>query len=389
MKNWKLTFCATVAGLGLAGVGAAHADPLASPSMTPPLSSNANPLSVEAGPLGKIYVSGQVSGIGYTQSNPFNNGAGDKSSYGDLSNAQVEIQKTDGIFQFYVQAGEYSLMSLGTQYVKASLLTPNTYTNVPVAYAKIAPNSSFSVMAGRLPTLIGAEYTFSFQNMNIERGLLWNQEPAISQGVQVNYSHGPLSLSFSVNDGFFSSKLSTLSGLATWTIDPKNVVAFAASGNASEYTRPSTFVTSTTLQNSQVYNLMFTHTDGPFMIEPYLQYTHVDANAAAGIPFSASTTGVAVLSKYSFTPELSLAGRVEYISARGGPNDLTGTNLLYGPRSNAYSLTLTPTWQRKAIFVRGEVSYTHASDIVPGEALGSAFAAKSQTRGVVEVGFMF
>ncbi len=244
-------------------------------------------------------------------------------------------------------------------------------------------------MAGRLPTLIGAEYTFSFQNMNIERGLLWNQEPAISQGVQVNYSHGPLSLSFSVNDGFFSSKLSTLSGLATWTIDPKNVVAFAGSGNASEYTRPATFVTSTTLQNSQVYNLMFTHTDGPFMIEPYLQYTHVDANAAAGIPFSASTTGVAVLSKYSFTPELSLAGRVEYISARGGPNDLTGTNLLYGPRSNAYSLTLTPTWQRKALFVRGEVSYTHASDIVPGEALGSAFAAKSQTRGVVEVGFMF
>ncbi len=389
MKNWKLILYATVASLGLAAVGAAHADPLASPSMTPPLSSNANPLSVEAGPLGKIYVSGQVSGIGYTQSNPFNNGLGDKSSYGDLSNAQVEIQKTDGIFQFYVQAGEYSLMSLGTQYIKASEYTPNTYTNVPVAYAKIAPSANFSVMAGRLPTLIGAEYTFSFQNMNIERGLLWNQEPAISQGVQVNYSHGPLSLSFSVNDGFFSSKLSTLSGLATWTIDSKNVVAFAGSGNASEYTRPSTFVTSETLQNSQVYNLMFTHTDGPFMIEPYLQYTHVDANAAAGIPFSASTTGVAVLSKYSFTPELSVAGRVEYISARGGPNDGTGTNLLYGPRSNAYSLTLTPTWQRKALFVRGEVSYTHASDIVPGEALGSAFSAKSQTRGVVEVGFMF
>jgi len=31
-------------------------------------------------------------------------------------------------------------------------------------------------MAAKLPTLIGAEYTFTFENMNIERGLLWNQE---------------------------------------------------------------------------------------------------------------------------------------------------------------------------------------------------------------------
>ncbi|MGA0599171.1 outer membrane beta-barrel protein [Caulobacter sp. KR2-114] len=391
MKSWKLVLCASAFSLGLAGLGVAHADPLASPAMTAPLSSNANPLSVDAGPLGKIYVSGQVSGIGYTQSHPTDNGVGDKSSYGDLSNAQVEIQKTDGPIQFYIQAGQYSLMSLGTQYVKSDIVTPLTYTNVPVAYLKVAPTSSFSVMAGRLPTLIGAEYTFSFQNMNIERGLLWNQEPAISQGVQVNYSHGPLSMSFAVTDGFFSSKLSTLSGLASYAIDSKDTIAFAGSGNVSNYTRPATFVTSTTLQNSQVFNLMYTRTDGPYLIEPYLQYTHVDANPAAGIPNSASTWGAAVLAKYSFNPEISLAGRVEYISASGGPNTASATNLLYGPHSNAFSLTITPTWQRKAVFVRGEFSYTHASDILPGFGFGvdSGFNHKDQTRGVIEAGIMF
>lgn len=392
MKSWKLVLCASAFSLGVAGLGAAaHADPLSSPSMTPPLSSNANPLSVEAGPLGKIYVSGQISGIGYTQSNPSDNGFGDKSSYGDLSNAQVEIQKTDGPIQFYVQAGEYSMMSLGAGYVKSSVITPATFTNVPLAYLKIAPTSSFSVMAGRLPTLIGAEYTFSFQNMNIERGLLWNQEPAISQGVQVNYAHGPVSLSFAVTDGYFSGQLGTLSGLASYTIDSKNTIAFAGSGNTKSYAGPVTGATTIPLQNSQVFNLMFTHSDGPLMIEPYIQYTHVAANPVIGLDNTASTWGGAVLAKYSFTSEISLAGRVEYESASGGPNNSSAVNLLYGPHSNAFSVTVTPTWQRKAVFVRGELSYVHASNILPGDAFGadSSFSHKDQTRGVIEVGLMF
>jgi hypothetical protein len=38
--------------------------------------------------------------------------------------------------------------------------------------------------------LIGAEYTFTFENMNIQRGLLWNQENAVTRGVQVNQTMG-------------------------------------------------------------------------------------------------------------------------------------------------------------------------------------------------------
>jgi Putative beta-barrel porin-2, OmpL-like. bbp2 len=102
----------------------------------------------------------------------------------------------------------------------------------------------------------------------------------------------------------------------------------------------------------------------------------------------ASTFGGAVLAKYSFTPKFSLAGRGEYIASHGDAGS-GAPNLLYGDGSKAWSLTLTPTWQEKIFFVRGEVSYTAVVDAAPGFAFGSAGTAKSQTRGMIETGFLF
>ena len=42
--------------------------------------------------------------------------------------------------------------------------------------------------------------------MNIERGLLWNQENAVNRGIQANYSAGPVAISVSWNDGMLSNK---------------------------------------------------------------------------------------------------------------------------------------------------------------------------------------
>ncbi len=41
---------------------------------------------------------------------------------------------------------------------------------VPVAYGKLQLTDSFSISAGKLPTLVGAELAFTPQNINIERG---------------------------------------------------------------------------------------------------------------------------------------------------------------------------------------------------------------------------
>ena len=47
-------------------------------------------------------------------------------------------------------------------------------------------------LIGSLPTLMGAESTFTYQNFNIERGIVWNQENAINRGIQVNQTTGQI-----------------------------------------------------------------------------------------------------------------------------------------------------------------------------------------------------
>ena len=362
----------------LAAASAAHADPLSTPAMTAPLAANPKPVSFDV--LGsKIYVSGQLTGVGLTQDHAI---PSDKDDRVDFSNAQIEIQKTDGVFQFYVQAGAYSLPSLGTPYIKATDLPDLTYHYVPTAYVKIVPSETFNLQAGILPTLIGAEYTFTFQNMNIARGLLWNQEPAISRGVQFNVTQGSLTASVALTDGYYSSRYSTVSTLISYAVTKTDTLAFAGSVQLQK-TSKSRFATPVTLNNGQIFNLMWTHTEGSWMVEPYLQYGHVPKFTDGGITDSASTYGAAVLARYTFNPVFSLAGRAEYISSTGG------TSLLYGPKSKAYSFTLTPTIQLKTFFIRGEVSYTGLNDIAPGSGFGEFGNKKSQTRAMIETGFLF
>ena len=362
---------------------AAPAAPALLPALAGPLSYSATPVNFDLGALGKVYVNGVASGIARFQNHPV---PGDHDSFGDVSNGQVIVQKVDGVFQFFVQAGIYSTPSLGVPYLRASRTNEATFGPVPQAFVKIAPTSSFSIEVGKLPTLIGAEYTFTFENLNIDRGLLWNLEPAVSKGVQANYSHGPLAFSLSLNDGYYSSKYSTISGSVAYTIDPADVLAFAASGNTRTTTK-STFVTSPVLNNQQIYNLIYTRTKGPWVFQPYLQYSHVDALPFLGTT-SASTIGGAVLAKYSFTPEISLPVRAEYVSSSGKPGG-TGASFLYGTGSEAFSITVSPTYQYKIFFARAEASYVKASNTTPGVVFGALGNDRSQTRGVIEVGLIF
>ena len=155
MKHLKLTLCA--AGASLALGAAAHADPLASPSMSASLSADSKPTTFDAGPFGKIYVTGELSGLVNGQTNAVS--PPDDDWFGDLSNAQVQVQKTDGVFQFYLQAGTYSLPSLGVPYahvVDSKNAPGETFGYLPNAYVKIVPNSDWSIEAGKLPTLVGA-----------------------------------------------------------------------------------------------------------------------------------------------------------------------------------------------------------------------------------------
>ena len=352
------------------------------PQMAGPLGLDTTPFSFGAGRLGRIYVTGAVTGMAMTQDHPV---TGDKISHVDFTNGQIFIQNTTGPVQFFLQAGGYTLPALGTAYLSAHRTTTETYGYLPQGYLKFAPTDSFSLMAGKLPTLLGDEYTFTFQN--IERGLLWNQENAVNRGVQGNYTVGPLAVSLSLNDGFYSNHYSWVTGLATYTIDTNNSFAVAGGGNFNHSSR-STVATPEIQNNSSIYNVMYTHTDGPWTFNPYIQYTHVPIDKSIGILGAASSYGAAFLTKYSFDANFSLAARAEYIDSIGNAADRS-SNLLYGPGSRAWSLTLTPTYQVNMFFGRLDASYVHAFRITDGDAFGVTGDEKAQGRLMLETGVMF
>lgn len=371
----------------------AAAPPALMPPMSGPLAANANPFGVDLPVLGKIYVTGAASAFGQSQSHVI---PGDRNDQVDISNAQVFINKPDGLVQFFAQAGLYSIPALGVPYIRARDATTDFFGPLPQGFLKLAPTDSFSIMAGRLPTLIGAEYTFSFENMNIQRGLLWNQENAVNRGVQVNYTTGPLALAFAWHDGFYSNTYSWATLSAAYTIDEADSLSVIAGGNT-RHTSASSIATPLPQNNEQIYNLIYTRTAGPWTLQPYLQYTHVPSLPEFGTTQAASTYGAALLMNYKFgadsvpaawrLPGFSLPVRLEYISSTGSTAG-GAPNLLYGPGSKAWSITVTPTYQYKVFFVRAEFSFVQTWKATSGLAFGPGGNDRSQVRGLVEVGML-
>lgn len=394
----QATASASVPPLATTPVAAPAPSPMPWPGMSAGLAANPNPTNFDAGTFGKITVDGVVSGLALTQSHPALDFFGNlnKHSYADLSNAQIIINKSSGVVQFYVQAGAYSLPALGTPYLKAVNsgnsgtfgATEKFFGPVPQGFLKIVPNANFSIEAGALPTLQGAEYTFTFENYNIERGLLWNQENAVNRGVQANFTAGHLTGSVAFSDGYFSRKYNSISGLLTYTFKNTDTLAVVGQGELSTVDK-NTLATPVAQANSRLFNVIYSHTLGKWTISPYFQYTSVPSNRAtrAAAPFggsgSGSTIGAALFIKYAATPQFSVSTRGEYISSRGSPN------LLYGPRSRAYSLTVTPTYQKGIFFIRGEASYVAARAATPGLIFGPDGLNRNQGRFMAEAGILF
>jgi Putative beta-barrel porin-2, OmpL-like. bbp2 len=278
--------------------------PLSTPAITGPLQ-GLPPATFDAGPFGKLAVNGIISGSGMWQGNHV---PGDNSTQAALSNGQVFIQKTDGWFQFYLQAGAYTLPALATPFLDTGKTITDFYGPVPVGYLKLQAGKNTSFEIGALPTLIGAEYTFTFENMNIERGLLWNQENAVNRGVQVNQAIGKFTASLSWNDGFYSNRYTWLSGSLAYTNGP-HALSFVAGGN---YRQTAYQTVATPVQNnSSIYNVIYTFSKGHWIIQPYFQYTSVPTNQKIGIVKGASTRGGAILLSHAFNHGFSLAGRWE------------------------------------------------------------------------------
>jgi len=369
--------------------------PLTTPSVTGPLTM-ASPNPMDLGGLAglsdmpspipdllKFDLNAVVSGIGIVQNHAV---SGDRSARADASNAQLILQKPDGMIQFYLEAGLYSVPDLGLPYTSSGKAVDNLYGPLPAAFIKIAPTDSFSIMAGNLPTLFGAEYTFTFENVNVERGLLWNQENAINRGVQANYSKGPLSASLVWSNGFYSKSYTWLSGSLAYAINSANTVSVVGGQNLG-FSKFSNFATPIYQNNSGIYNLIYTYTNAPWILQPYFQWTYVPHKDEIGVHEATSTLGGAVLASYQMSEHFFLAARGEFIGSTGSTSG-GAANLMYGPGSRAYSLTLTPTYQYKQFFLRPEVSYVQALNYTSGDVFGNKGQNPAQVRGLMEFGLL-
>jgi putative OmpL-like beta-barrel porin-2 len=349
--------------------------------MTGPLRAG-SPIEFEGGAFGKLNLNGIISGTGLWQSS---HASGDRSAQAALSNGQVFVQKTTGWWQFYLQAGAYNILSLGTPFLPTDKAISNLYGPVPVAYAKFVPGKNTSLLVGALPTLMGAEYTFDFENMNVERGLLWNQENEVNRGVQLNQTVGKFTASISWNDGYYSNRYSWLSGSLTFATGPHSL-SLMGMGNLGQTSRQT--LATPVQNNGSMYALAYTYTKGNWIVQPYYQYGSVPTNPVVGVLRGASTNGGAVLLSRTLMGGFSLCGRAEYIASTGN-SARNSVNLVYGPGSSAWSATLTPTYQLQRFFLRGDLSLVRANSITRGDAFGTAGASRDQPRAVAEAGFLF
>jgi hypothetical protein len=384
MKFRLATMALVSAGSAFAAT-AAHAEeaappPALLPALSGPLSYNPEPISLDVAGS-KVYVTAIGSGYVGTQSNAT---PGVADSFADLSNAQVIVQKPEGTFQFLVQAGLYNQETLGAAFVKSTDYTSNSYGVVPQAWVKFAPSSTFNIQAGILPTLIGLEAPFTFQNINIERGILWGQENVMTRGVQANLTAGKLSFSLAYTDGFFSGKFNWLSGIVSY-VDGPHTLSVVLGGALSKNYR-STFNTPLVQNNSTILNVIYSYSGSKWLVQPYFQYAWAPDLPGAGTT-KAQNFAVGLLAKYKIDDHWSMPVRFEYIDSNRP--SATAASFLYGPGSKAYSFTVTPTYTWSRFFIRPEFSYVRADDITPGAAFGAAGLNKEQVRGRMEFGVMF
>jgi len=307
----------------------------------------------------------------------------DRHAAADLNNALLFVQSTDGWLQLYATLGAHSFPSLGTAYLKTSRTPSRTYGYVAQAFAKVAFLDGFSIEAGKLPSLIGDESVFTVENMNTERGLLWNQTPSISRGVQLNYTNGPVGLYLSWNDGFYSNRFNWVSGSAAYTLDNDAGAITLIGGANLGHTAYAGFATPMAQNNSAIVDLAYSVVLGSWTLNPYIQLSTIPQSRAAGLSAGSHTGGIAMLLVRKLDENWSIGARGEYLGSEGA------TNHLYGPGSRACSFTITPTYQKGVMFARAEASYVTLSHAQPGSALGREADSNSQARLMFEAGILF
>lgn len=308
----------------------------------------------------------------------------------DISNALLVFAKAGGNVRFGATLGAYAFPVVGQALnptARQGGANTELFGAVPLFNVAYVPNSRWAITAGSLATLLGQENGFTYQNINIQRGLAWNAEPIISRGVRAIFTQGKFTGDLEFNDGYYSSSHRALEGLFGWQADPNTQVQFA--WIVPNSTTPGNLTTG--IANKNEYDLMLTQQFGKLQLLPYALWINSPSAVSLGYTKSESALALALLANYALSPTWSIGGRAELFRNNSGSTDssLNADFLGYGPGSSATSWTITPMYKSNLFFVRAEFSSVIGSNVTPGFAFGANGAAANQTRVILESGLQF
>ena len=281
-------------------------------------------------------------------------------AYTDVANGLLNVTVDAGNLHANATAGDYAFPTVGFPLAPETAAGADVwlYGALPVAAVTYNLNAHLSVAAGKFGALLGQESPFTYQNLDIQRGIGWAMEPTISRGVQVRYANGPWSATLQENDAYYSGSGRALEGLLGWAPSPASNLQFAwIVPGANVPPNPTTSV-----GNKAEYDLMYARTIGKLQLLPYLLWVHSPASSALGYTSAENASAAVLIASWAFDPRLSIAARYEEARNSSSPSDasLNADLVGFGPGSSAASFTLTPSLR----FGNGGIlrfEYSHAS----------------------------
>lgn len=357
-------------------------------------------ITIDGGPLGDLSLSGGVDGYGYYFNNPPASTPAPGNTGLFVGDALVELQKTSGVVQFTIEVGSTGgSITLGTRPTQTSI---TFYRTGPLylGYVTIAPpNSPVTISAGHVPSVEGYEATTDWSNPSQLVTSLYYVQNSNSTGVMLNGTEGPVSGTLIFGDGWDTGVWNTVQALVSYKIDDNNVATVYGTANVGR-TGPGAFLygcggkgadlcsagTGNAYLNSDMIGAYYSFTAGNLNLVPEVQYVSAKTDHLAGIDKTVANFGAALFANYAFanTP-YSIGGWVEYENSNGN------YNWFVGPGSEAVGAAVSPTWQYKDLFARGNVGalYLLNNKQFSTASYGPNGTDKLQFLGTLEAGLLF
>ena len=244
----------------------------------------------------------------------------------------------------------------------------NNQVDIDEAYIE-AKTGMLTITAGRILTNVGGEAPYTWQNVNIQRGLVWSAEPVFYDGVRVSTEINNFSVYAGVNDADSSDgKMALEAGAAT---------SFQNIDAALNIFIPD----KTDENNTRVYNLTLNlNYFERLPLTFYVDYLDQPTNGS-----HVNGWGAALLGAYKVDNNISICGRIEYVN-----NDGDGDAYSIGKGNSAWTLTVTPKYQlNKYLYIRGEASYVKLANDYYRKSDNTNDVTDNEFRLGVELGFVF